>query len=619
VDPEWLEATLSRLTLLLCTLGETNALARLLLEELAPATGAAQGAVYVLDTRVAREEAWLSLCASYAAGPDLPERCSLGEGLVGQCALDRKKLVVRGVSSDHFRVRSGLGVSAPAELVFVPVWLDTAHLGVVELAFADGMTPARDALLSRLAERRAPRSELAPLAAGSSSFGAVQRLPGFPRLRPGQKSGFWGKLSHELRSPLNSVLVLSQLLAENAEANLTAKQVTFASAIHNSGNDLLALVNAISDLTKIENNRLVLEPTEMHFDQLEAHLVRAFEPVAKGRGLQFLVELGPGLPDAIVTDAKRVRQIMKCLLSNAFKFTENGSVAVRVAVRASGWPPEHERLTHAPEVVAFSVSDTGVGMPESERDSIFEAFPPERVEARRGAGASGLGLAISRELARLLGGALQVESEVGSGSTFTLFLPSSGLAKVPTEEAPPESGPARPEQDAGSGLAILAAPGPNASGAEGEAAGREPAGVDGAEPALRRMHPAQLAGHTILLVEDDVRSAFALTGFLERQGAEVSHAEDVEEALGRLEANRQASAILIDAELLESGAEGSISNVLLRCRLPVIALARSARIARGLRMPPEVHLLPKPVDPHQLLRVLSAVVNPPSSLQSQSS
>jgi signal transduction histidine kinase len=611
VDPEWLEAMFSRLDMLLCSLADSSALGRLLLRELAPLIGAAQGALYVLDTGAPREGAQLSLQASYAAGPELPERWALGEGLVGQCALELEKRVVRGLPSEFFRVRSALGSSAPAEIAFVPVWLDTSQLAVVELAFTDGVTPARDALLDRLAQRRPRVQEPGALGAAAapapSPAGSTLAL-----VRQGHKFGFWGKLSHELRSPLNSVLVLSQLLAENSEANLTAKQVAFAAAIHSSGNDLLALVNAISDLAKIQNNRLVLEPTEMHFDHFQADMERAFLPVAQQRGLEFLVQLAPGLPDGIVTDSKRVRQILKCLLSNAFKFTESGGVVVRVELRTSGWPVQHERLAQARQVIAFSVSDTGVGMSESERHSIFDAFPPDRVEARRGAGASGLGLAISRELARLLGGVLEVESQVGTGSTFTLYLPAVSAGPRLAEEASPESGPERPARDSGLMLSaaapLLGAPARDerSDQAVGSAGSSSP-GSGGAE--LRRARPAELFGRSILLVDDDVRSAFTLTGFLERQGAEVVHAEDVREALAQLAAGLEASALLIDAELLEAGADGLAASLLSERRLPIIALTRAAG---NPRLPREVQQLPKPVDPQHLLAVLMAAVSPPA-------
>jgi len=594
VDPEWVDAQLSRLDLLLRTLVEPEALAGLLLRELAPMVGAAQGAVYVMVAVNPSQPSRLMLRASYAAGDGLPESVLPGEGLIGQCAVEQRKLVVRDVSDDHFRVRSALGASAPRALAFVPVWLNDSTLAVLELGFTSSLAASRDVLLDRLAERRPPPEQPDTEARGARLSGLV------PRPLPSHRSGFWGKLSHELRSPLNSVLVLSQLLSENEEHNLTAKQVAFAKAIHTSGNDLLALINAISDLSKIETNRLVLEPTEMPFDHFEAHIVRAFEPVAKERGLDFAVELAPNLPPSLVTDAKRLRQIMKCLLSNAFKFTESGRVCVQVSPIGSGWSADRERLNNAREVVAFSVIDTGVGMSESEQRSILDVFPPERIESRRGLGASGLGLAISRELARLLGGDLRVSSVVGSGSTFTLYLPTCGLPSRAADELPPES-EARP-------LPAL----PDVSVHNLPTSGKR-------HDATASAAASELAGLSVMLVDDDVRSAFALTGLLERQGAAVSHAEDVGEALARLAEGRGPSALLIDAELLMAGPEGSLRSVLESCpEVPIVALTSARRAPNDLaeRVPPEVHRLAKPVDPAELLSLLRGVAAQAKSLES---
>jgi signal transduction histidine kinase/ActR/RegA family two-component response regulator len=598
VDLEWIEAQASRLDLLLRTLVEPEALGRLLLSELAPLVGAAQGAVYSLSDGGTREPSPLILRASYAAGAGLPESLRRGEGLIGQCALDQRKRVVRDVPDEHFRVRSGLGSSAPRELAVVPVWLNETTLAVIELGFASALTPSCEALLDRLAERR-PRPE----PARSAAPGARGANPG-RRPLPSHRSGFWGKLSHELRSPLNSVLVLSQLLSENEEHNLTSKQVSFAKAIHASGSDLLALINAISDLSKIETNRLVLEPTEMPFEHFKAHLERAFAPVARERGLEFVVELEPGLPPSFVTDAKRLRQIMKCLLSNAFKFTESGRVSVNVAVSRGGWSADRERLNNAREVIAFSVSDTGVGMSESEQRSILEVFPPDRIESRRGLGASGLGLAISRELGRLLGGDLRVASRVGSGSTFKLYLPTCGLPSVAAEEPPPESQPARVPSPVN--VSVPSSSPASSPGSRRSGSGRPRGKRRDAEASIAM----DLSGWHIMLVDDDVRTAFALTGLLERQGASVSHAEDVSEALERLGEGGGPSALLIDAELLISGSDGSLRHVIELCqRLPVVALA-GPRLAAGdvdRRVPAEVHRLAKPIDSAQLLSLLRAI------------
>jgi signal transduction histidine kinase len=607
-DMEWVDAQLSRLDLLLRTLAPAEALARLLLHELAPLVGAARGAIYVMEAGAdARQGTRLSLAASYAAGAGLPESVLVGEGLVGQCAIDHRTRVIRDLPEDYFPIHSALGSGAPRQVVILPVWLGEENLAVLELAFFAALPAAREALLDRLSERRPGRSafERTPQGAPSS-----QAAPD-PLLRPSQRAGFWGKLSHELRSPLNSVLVLSKLLSENGESNLTDKQVAFAKAIHDSGNDLLGLVNAISDLSKIEAHRLVLEPVEMSFSQLRAHLQRAFEPVAAARELEFSVELEPGLPDSIVTDAKRLRQIMKCLLSNAFKFTESGRVSVRVAMRGEGWSPARERLNGASGVVAFAVTDTGVGMSESEQRSILDVFPPDRIEARRGAGASGLGMAISRELARLLGGDLRVESVVGSGSTFTLYLPTCGLSSVaqPTQESKAQAPAELAHATAEPPLQVAAPVAPQPSVSSGGRRESEPSSrrrPRGKERELAEPPDLiELFGMNVMLVDDDVRSAFALTGLLERQGAEVSHAEDVGEAIARLDEGRLTSALLIDAELLAASSADSVRNILQRCaQLPIIALTGSG----SSEMPAQVHRLPKSVDPRQLIAMLRDMV-----------
>jgi signal transduction histidine kinase len=627
---EWIEAQLSRLELLRRTLVEPAALARLLLMDLAPLVGAARGAIYLISTN--DEPARLLLAASYAAGAGLPESLSLGEGLVGQCAIEQRKLVIRDVPADHFRLQSALGTSLPRELVIVPVRLTENCRAVIELAFFGELAASREALLDRLSERRLDAGADEGVDGPGVPLGEPGMLVppgplGSPRSFSNQRSGFWGKLSHELRSPLNSVLVLSKLLSENPEDNLTAKQVAFARAIHASGTDLLGLVNAISDLSKIETNRLVLEPTEMSFDHFRAHVERAFEPVARARDLEFVVELEPDLPASVVTDAKRLRQIMKCLLSNAFKFTENGRVSVKVATSTAGWSPDHERLNNAPAVVAFAVTDTGVGMSESEQRSILDVFPPDRIESRRGSGASGLGMAISRELARLLGGELRVESTVGSGSTFTLYLPTCGLPVAASEVQPAlDSQPGLPSAPSSAMLAAASAsvaePSSRRSGVPRSRKRR-----DGGESS-----PTELRDLDIMLVDDDVRSAFALTGFLERQGAAVSHAEDLGEAVERLSAGQNASAVLIDAALLPSGSDDLLRQMLKQDEMRTIivltrarpSLASSAYVhgSEGDRsdppaLPPQVHQLPKPVDPRQLISLLHGVAERAKFLQSR--
>jgi CheY-like chemotaxis protein len=231
-------------------------------------------------------------------------------------------------------------------------------------------------------------------------------------------------MSHELRTPLNSLLILAQQLRDNPEGNLTEKQVEFARTIFSSGNDLLSLINEILDLSKIESGTVSLDISDLQFKSLQHQLERMFRHVADNKKLSFTIELDPNLPNDIYTDVKRVNQVLNNLLSNSFKFTSEGSVSIKIGTVAAGWSPENKKLNDAKEVIAFSVKDTGIGIPQDKLKIIFEAFQQADSGTARKFGGTGLGLAISREIATMLGGELTVESEVGKGSVFTLYLPN---------------------------------------------------------------------------------------------------------------------------------------------------------------------------------------------------
>ncbi|MFL5934801.1 MAG: response regulator, partial [Gaiellaceae bacterium] len=247
------------------------------------------------------------------------------------------------------------------------------------------------------------------------------------------KSEFLANMSHELRTPLNSLLILTKLLGDNAEGNLTDKQIEFARTIHNAGAELLGLINDILDLSKVEAGKMDVNAVEVAISDELALLERSFAPIAEEKGLSFELDYADDALPTILTDPQRLQQVLKNLLSNAFKFTEEGGVTLRVSQPPAGMQFAGDALAHADRVVAFSVVDTGIGIPADKVRLIFEAFQQADGTTSRRYGGTGLGLSISREIARLLGGEIHVESRPDEGSTFTLYVPERFVAHVPAE------------------------------------------------------------------------------------------------------------------------------------------------------------------------------------------
>src|SRR5205085_7155771 len=218
---------------------------------------------------------------------------------------------------------------------------------------------------------------------------------------------------------------LSDQLSKNSEGNLTGKQQEFAKTIHSSGNDLLMLINDILDLSKIESGTVVVDASELRLDDLRGYVERTFRHVAESKSVDFMIRFDPRLPRSMFTDAKRLQQIIKNLLSNAFKFTHHGEVTLTVEPVQAGWAAYNEDLSRAAEVLAFAVTDTGIGIAPDKQQIVFEAFQQADGSTSRKYGGTGLGLAISRELSRLLGGEIRLVSSPGRGSTFTLYLPAT--------------------------------------------------------------------------------------------------------------------------------------------------------------------------------------------------
>jgi signal transduction histidine kinase/HAMP domain-containing protein len=374
------------------------------------------------------------------------------------------------------------------------------------------------------------------------------------------KSEFLANMSHELRTPLNSLLILAKILAQNAGANLSHKQVEYAHTIYAAGTDLLSLINDILDLAKIESGTVTVHVDSDPFSELKQYVERTFRQIAQHKGLQFEVEIDPALPEAIQTDGKRLQQVLKNLLSNAFKFTERGAVSLKIARVDAGWTGGHAELDRNANVVAFSVSDTGIGIPQDKQGVIFEAFRQADGTTSRRFGGTGLGLSISRELARLLGGQIRVTSAPGKGSTFVLYLPLTHRAL----EAEAKAHPAR--------------------GMAGHAEARAPAapqrGWTRAAPKAPSAEVGKsLVGRKVLVVDDDIRNIFALTASLEQYGLVVMNAESGKDGIETLKTEPGIEAVLMDIMMPELDGYDTIRIIrsLERFRnIPIIAITAQA-------------------------------------------
>ena len=519
-EQDWLKTNLARISGLMQGQRDLQAVSRLIMSEVTPVVSAQHGAFFLADATSAAElELRLIASYGYKQRKSVSNRFALGEGLVGQAALESQSILITEAPADYIKISSGLGEASPVNVVVMPVLFEGRVLGVIELAALRPFTEVNLAFLDQLVETIGVvlntimanmrteelllQSQSLAQELGSQQEELRETNREIEQARMGlqekadqlaissrYKSEFLANMSHELRTPLNSMLILSGLLSDNGDGNLSPRQVEFAETIHGAGSELLALIDSILDLSKVEAGRMEVNPTDVSLARLRGGLERTFRPVAETQGLAFTIEAGAGLPATVRTDEQRMGQVLKNLLSNAFKFTSEGGVTLRFDAQPGGARFADARLRGAERVLAVSVTDSGIGIARDELGLVFEAFQQADGTTTRRHGGSGLGLSISREIARLLSGEVRAESTKGQGSTFTLYLPLDLDGREPRLAEP-----AAPRRAAEPALAAPAAVAP-ARSAAAPSADRPDALVDD----RGRIDPGD---RVLLVVEED--------------------------------------------------------------------------------------------------------------------
>ncbi len=635
---DWLESNLARLAALMQGHRDLMEVADLILRELTPLVKAQYGAFYLADPeedgaalRPVVPSKGLAFIAGYGSAQDATvETGGLPvHGLVAQAAREKKRILVEEAPPDYIKINSGLGEASPSSVVIIPILFEDKLLGVIELAsfsrfsdvhlaffdqFVNTIGVAINTIIAnsrtesllgesqRLAMQLQERSdELQKQQAELQRSNAeLEEKAALLATSSQYKSEFLANMSHELRTPLNSLLILARLLSDNPDGRLSDQEVQFASTIHRSGSDLLQLINDILDLSKIEAGRMDVRPKRLPLIKLLDYVHATFRPLTLDRGLAFDVTVGEDVPREMYSDEQRLQQILRNLLSNAIKFTASGRVELTVS-RVKD-PDRRSTREGDDEVIAFAVSDTGIGIAPEKLPVIFEAFQQADGTTNRKYGGTGLGLSISREIAGLLGGRIIAESVPGKGSTFTLYVPVVSPGHAATGPTP-ENQALVPEQ-------LTAEPYPAAHDS------------DDTWPTPIKLEAWKvgragrvLPGRRVLIVDDDIRNVFALTHVLGRVGMPVLYAENGREGIETLERNPDVELVLMDIMMPEMDGYETISAIRRTPRwagLPIVALTakampgdREKSIARGAN-----DYVPKPVDVDQLLTVVCAVLDP---------
>ena len=600
-EKSMLETNIAEMATMYQGIHDLNTLAQLFITKITPMTGASCGVFYIKQGAGDRQR--LHRLAGYADNRQEIgfESFLYGEGLVGQCAFENRTIMLTDIPEHYIQIISGTGKASPSNLIIMPVEYEGHVVAVIELASFTKFSKAQQTLLQQVLNHAgitinsiAGRMQVERLLQESQALTEelqnqseelrlqqeeLRRINGQLEeqykkseqktkeieitkmelvekadqlaLSSRYKSEFLANMSHELRTPLNSLLILSNLLAENSEGNLKENQVKFAQTIHSSGNDLLHLINDILDLSKVESGKIEIVPDEVSLTYICQFAELEFLQAAQQKGLKFTTELDAGLPPTICTDTHRLMQILRNLLANAFKFTEHGEVAFRIHKADNQIFSDYRGRINLEAAVAFSISDTGIGIPEEKLSLVFQAFQQEDGTTSRKYGGTGLGLSISRELAHLLDGFIEVSSDKGKGSTFTLLLPGYGGS---TAAEPPMNND------------------------EAAIVHVEFAEKEWQAPVIHH-EDIFFAGKKVLIVDDDMRNIFAITTALENKQMKVVFAENGREGIRVLQENPDIDLILMDIMLPEMDGYEAMRIVRQMPEfhyLPIIALTAKA-------------------------------------------
>ncbi|MGW0828466.1 HAMP domain-containing protein [Streptomyces sp. NPDC002845] len=708
-EQDWLKGNLARISALMQGRRDLDDVASLIMSELTPVVTAQHGAFFLALPLVdgkgvdMDDQYELRMLGSYGYSMgSMPTSFRPGEALIGTAAQEKRTILVENAPSGYLKISSGLGEAPPAQVIVLPLLFEGKVLGVIELASFTPFTQIQKDFLNQIAEmiatsvntisvntktevllrqsqelteqlrERSAELENRQKALQASNAELEEKAELLARqnrdievknteieearqvleeraeqlaVSMRYKSEFLANMSHELRTPLNSLLILAKLLADNADSNLTPKQVEFAETIHGAGSDLLQLINDILDLSKVEAGKMDVSPTRIALVQLVDYVEATFRPLTAEKGLDFSVRVSPELPATLHTDEQRLLQVLRNLLSNAVKFTDSGAVELVIRPAGADVPVAiREQLLEAgslrdadADLIAFSVTDTGIGIAASKMRVIFEAFKQADGTTSRKYGGTGLGLSISREIARLLGGEIHAQSEPGRGSTFTLYLPlhpselpPQGYGQLPPAlagqllasdaevsdaaiETPAEVKSYHETQNGAAALfrrrrrAVTAGEQPPETAAgPGQAQEQWTAGQ---EAVAQPRQGIRFDGEKVLIVDDDIRNVFALTSVLEQHGLSVLYAENGREGIEVLEQHDDVTVVLMDIMMPEM--DGYATTTAIRrmpqfAGLPIVAL--TAKAMKGDREKAiesgASDYVTKPVDPDHLLGVM---------------